>query len=131
MVWDFGPDLRRNPRLRRRKSVSREVGTNSGVPGALAGPTATDNGVTAMKGVLGRGGAFLGTVGVLLAVPAPASAHEKWFVPDPSSYPSDWSFVWRPLTLTLVVTVVAVTLLWRYIAVHYLPLRAAVAWVPG
>jgi hypothetical protein len=54
-----------------------------------------------MKGILGRSGAFAAAVGVLLAVPAPASAHEKWFVPDPGDYPTDWSFAVRPLTLTL------------------------------
>ena len=74
-----------------------------------------------MKGILGRGAALATAIGVLLAVPAPASAHEKWFVPDPGDYPTDWSFAWRPLTLTLILAVVAVTLLWRYVAIRYLP----------
>ncbi|MEV6925698.1 hypothetical protein AB0M46_14520 [Dactylosporangium sp. NPDC051485] len=74
-----------------------------------------------MKRILGRCGALAAAVGVLLAVPAPASAHEKWFVPDPGAYPTDWSFALRPLTLAFLLAVVAVTLLWRYVAVRYLP----------
>ncbi|GAA2340192.1 hypothetical protein [Dactylosporangium salmoneum] len=74
-----------------------------------------------MKRILGRCGALAAAVGVLLAVPAPASAHEKWFVPDPGAYPTDWSFALRPLTLALLLAVVAVTLLWRHVAVRYLP----------
>jgi hypothetical protein len=57
----------------------------------------------------------------LLAVPAPAMAHEKWFVDDPGSYPTDWSFVVRPVTLTLILLVAAGALAWR----------AAAARLPG
>jgi hypothetical protein len=57
----------------------------------------------------------------LLALPAPASAHEKWFVPDAGSYPTDWSFVLRPVTAALLVAVLLATAAWRYVAVRFLP----------
>lgn len=59
--------------------------------------------------------------GALLAAPRPAFAHEKWFVPDPGSYPTDWAFVFRPITLALILAVVAATVTWRYVAVRHLP----------
>jgi hypothetical protein len=45
--------------------------------------------------------------------------HEKWFL-DASDYPTDWSFVFRPLTLALLATAVAVTIGWR-LAANRLP----------
>ncbi|BCJ49558.1 hypothetical protein Asp14428_10330 [Actinoplanes sp. NBRC 14428] len=75
-----------------------------------------------MRGTWGRCAAAIGAAAAVLAVPSPASAHEKWFVPDPDGYPGDWSFVWRPLTLALILGVVLVTVVWRYVAVHWLPL---------
>ena len=67
-----------------------------------------------MRTTIMRAGAVLGAAGAALATAAtPASAHEKWFVPEPGAYPTDWSFTWRPLTLTLILAVVAVTLVWR------------------
>lgn len=45
-------------------------------------------------------------------------AHEKWFVEDPHLIPTDWSFVLRPLTLTLLVGVVAVAVAWRLVALR-------------
>lgn len=79
-----------------------------------------------MKVILGRGVAVAGAVAVggvtgLLAGPAPASAHEKWFVDEPGSYPTDWAFVLRPVTLGLIIAVVLVAALWRYVAVRHLP----------
>jgi hypothetical protein len=62
----------------------------------------------------------LTVAGVLLASPRPASAHEKWFVPDPASYRTDWSFVFRPVTLALILAVVAATVLWRFVALRFL-----------
>jgi hypothetical protein len=60
-------------------------------------------------------------VATLLAVPGRASAHEKWFVEDPETYPADWTFLLRPVTLSLVVAVALVALAWRYVAVRFLP----------
>jgi len=75
-----------------------------------------------MKVILGRCAATAVGVGAaLLAVPSPASAHEKWFVDEPGSYPTDWAFALRPVTLGLIIVVVLVTVLWRQIAVRYLP----------
>lgn len=37
-------------------------------------------------------------IAMLFAMPGRASAHEKWFVEDAGSYPTDWSFVLRPVT---------------------------------
>jgi hypothetical protein len=48
-------------------------------------------------------------------------AHEKWFIDGAGGFATDWSFVVRPLTLTLVVAVVAVTVLWRLVAIRMLP----------
>ncbi|MFI7542348.1 hypothetical protein [Actinoplanes sp. NPDC049599] len=78
-----------------------------------------------MKVVLRRGAAVAGAsaagvAGVLLTG-SPAAAHEKWFVDEPGSYPTDWAFVLRPVTLGLIIAVVLVTALWRYVAVRYLP----------
>jgi hypothetical protein len=61
-------------------------------------------------------------VGALLVTPRPAAAHEKWFIPDPGDYPTDWSFVFRPVTLALVLAVVGVTLLWRVVTMRALPM---------
>jgi hypothetical protein len=74
-----------------------------------------------MKAMLLRGGAVAGAAAALLALPTPASAHEKWFVPDSGSYATDWSFVLRPVTAALLAAVLLVTALWRYVAVRYLP----------
>lgn len=63
----------------------------------------------------------LAALGVLVAAPQPASAHEKWFVPEPGGYPTDWAFVFRPVTLALILAVVAATVVWRVVAVRYLP----------
>jgi hypothetical protein len=69
-----------------------------------------------------RGAAVLGSAtGALLATATPASAHEKWFVPDPAGYAADWTFLVRPVTLALVLAVVAAALVWRYVAVRLLP----------
>lgn len=48
-------------------------------------------------------------------------AHEKWFVDGSGAYPTDWAFVLRPMTLSLILGVLAVTLVWRYAAVRLLP----------
>lgn len=74
-----------------------------------------------MNVTLGRGAAVAGTVTALLAVPSPALAHEKWFVEDPGTYPTDWAFAVRPITLGLILAVVLVSVLWRYVAVRFLP----------
>ncbi|MFC7533005.1 hypothetical protein [Actinoplanes sp. GCM10030250] len=63
----------------------------------------------------------LGVAGVLAAAPQPAYAHEKWFVPGPEAYPTDWAFALRPITLALILAVVAATVVWRVVAVRFLP----------
>ncbi|GAB1639782.1 hypothetical protein [Krasilnikovia sp. MM14-A1259] len=68
-----------------------------------------------------RSGAVVATAAALLSIPAPAAAHEKWFVPGPDSYPTEWAFVWRPLTLTLIIAVVAAAAGWRWAARKFLP----------
>ena len=74
-------------------------------------------------------------------VPAPAlpalalPAHERWFV---DSAPADWGFFLRPLPLALALAVVAVTVVWRRVALRLdrpeLPvlqrLGQLVPWVP-
>jgi hypothetical protein len=45
-------------------------------------------------------------------------AHEKWFVDDPSTFPTDWSFAVRPLTLALLATVALLTIGWRMVAIR-------------
>ena len=72
-----------------------------------------------MKGTVNRGAVAVVGGGALLAVPSPAYAHEKWFVEDPGSYPTDWAFLLRPMTLGLVIAVVAVTALWRWAALRF------------
>jgi hypothetical protein len=74
-----------------------------------------------MKAILGRSTAVIGAMAALLAVPGRASAHEKWFVEDPGTYPADWLFVLRPVTLSLIVAVALVAVAWRYVAVRFLP----------
>jgi hypothetical protein len=74
-----------------------------------------------MGNMMRRAGVITAAGAGLVAMPAPALAHEKWFVPEPGSYPTDWGFALRPVTLTLILAVVAVTVLWRYVAVRYLP----------
>jgi hypothetical protein len=69
--------------------------------------------------VIVRGAAAAVGVVAALAVPGPASAHEKWFVEDAGSYPTDWMFLLRPVTLALVLAVVAVTALWRWAALRF------------
>ena len=69
-----------------------------------------------------RGAAVLGgSAATLLATASPASAHEKWFVPDPAGYATDWTFLVRPVTLALVLAVVVAAVAWRYVAVRFLP----------
>jgi hypothetical protein len=67
-----------------------------------------------------RRGRSFGLAGLLVAavvaVPAPAWAHERWFVPG--EHPTDWGFAARPLALSLLATVVALTLVWRAVAVR-------------
>lgn len=71
---------------------------------------------------MARYGVLLGAVaGVLVAAPQPAFAHEKWFVPNPEAYPTDWAFAVRPVTLALILAVVAATVVWRVIALRFLP----------
>src|SRR4051812_11057973 len=48
-------------------------------------------------------------------------AHEKWFVPEAGGYATDWAFVLRPVTAALLVAVLLATVLWRYVAVRFLP----------
>ncbi|GIJ46787.1 hypothetical protein Val02_36730 [Virgisporangium aliadipatigenens] len=69
----------------------------------------------------GRRTAVIAASAAILAVPGTAHAHEKWFVDDPHSFPTDWAFALRPVTLSLIVAVVLVTALWRWVAVRYLP----------
>lgn len=47
--------------------------------------------------------------------------HEKWFLDDPSRFPTDWSFATHPIVLLVLAGVVAVALLWRWAAVRLLP----------
>jgi hypothetical protein len=68
-----------------------------------------------------RWGVVLAVPGAALLLPAPAYAHEKWFVPEPGTYPTDWAFAIRPITLALILAVVAVTVVWRLVAVRFLP----------
>jgi hypothetical protein len=71
--------------------------------------------------MLGRSAVASGAVVTLLAVPGRATAHEKWFVEDSEKYPTDWMFVLRPVTLSLIVAVTLVAVAWRYAAVRFLP----------
>lgn len=67
---------------------------------------------------------LLATTAAAVAVavtPVAAEAHEKWFVDDPESFATDWSFVARPLVLAALVAVVVVAVLWRWAAVRFLP----------
>ncbi len=50
-----------------------------------------------------------------------ANAHEKWFVHSPGRYATDWSFAYRPWTLLALALVVAVTVLWRRVAIDVVP----------
>lgn len=43
-------------------------------------------------------------------------AHEKWFVEDRVSFPTDWSFFFDPATLLLMAAAVAIVVLWRLVA---------------
>ncbi|GAA0805223.1 hypothetical protein [Spirilliplanes yamanashiensis] len=72
-----------------------------------------------MRVQLGRAAAVAGAAAAVLAVPSPAAAHEKWFVENPGSYPTDWAFLLRPVTLGLVLAVVAVSVLWRWAALRW------------
>lgn len=74
-----------------------------------------------MNATWGRGAAAVGAAAAVLAVPSPASAHEKWFVPGPGGYPGDWSFAVRPVTLALILGVALVAAGWRWVAVRRLP----------
>ena len=55
------------------------------------------------------------TVFLPVAVAAPASAHERWFVKDTGGG-GDWGFFLSPLPLALTAAVVAVALGWRMVA---------------
>jgi uncharacterized membrane protein YphA (DoxX/SURF4 family) len=66
-------------------------------------------------------------------------AHEKWFLDDPSAFPTDWSFVTRPTVAAMVAGVVVIAVLWRWAALRFLPtpelpllrpLGRLVPWVP-
>lgn len=65
-----------------------------------------------------------------------APAHERWFVPSASG--GDWGFFFSWLPLTLVAAVVAVTVLWRLVALRIdgpelpflAPVGRLVPWVP-
>jgi hypothetical protein len=74
-----------------------------------------------MNAIVRRSLAATGVGAAMVAVPGTAAAHEKWFVDDPGSYPTDWTFVVRPLSLGLIVAVVLVAVAWRYVAVRFLP----------
>ena len=74
-----------------------------------------------------------------LALPALAPAlptHERWFVE--SQQAGDWSFFLSPLPLVLTGAVVAVTVLWRLVALRLdrpelpllRPLGRLVPWIP-
>lgn len=43
-------------------------------------------------------------------------AHEKWFLEDRASFPTDWSFFFDPMTLLLVAGAIVVAMLWRVVA---------------
>ena len=69
----------------------------------------------------------------------PLLAHEKWFVDEPDVYPADWGFFFEVPTLILVGAALGVALLWRWVAVRFLPLpelgwlrplARLVPWVP-
>jgi len=53
--------------------------------------------------------------------PAIVLAHEKWFVDDPGIYPADWGFFFEAATLILVGAAVGAALLWRWVAMRFLP----------
>ncbi|MGN6577506.1 MAG: hypothetical protein ACTHKG_17685 [Nocardioides sp.] len=63
-------------------------------------------------------------------------AHERWFVPSAAG--GDWGFFWSWLPLTLVAAVVAVTVVWRMVALRLRrpelgvlePVGRLVPWVP-
>jgi len=74
-----------------------------------------------MVKLMRRCGVIAAVSGAMLAAPRPAFAHEKWFVADPGGYPTDWAFVLRPITLTLILAVLAATVAWRFVAVRHLP----------
>lgn len=72
-----------------------------------------------------------------LSALAPAlPTHERWFVEPQAA--GDWSFFFSPLPLVLTAAVVAVTVVWRTIALRFdrpelpflTPLAALVPWVP-
>src|SRR5689334_12698066 len=74
-----------------------------------------------MMTMMRRAAAALTVPAAVLLLPEPASAHEKWFVPEPGAYPTDWSFVFRPVTLALILAVTAVAVVWRLVTVRFLP----------
>ena len=62
---------------------------------------------------------MMAAIGTLLLVPQPVSAHEKWFVTDPNSYPVEWGrlFSWYVIGAILIAggaVAVALLLDWRY-----------------
>jgi hypothetical protein len=78
------------------------------------------------------------TAAAAVAVAAPASAHEAWFVEHPERYPLDPSALLSPLTVAGVLAAVVVAVLWRVTAarlpspelVVLRPLERLVPWVP-
>jgi hypothetical protein len=70
----------------------------------------------------GRRTAVIAASAAMLAVPGTAYAHEKWFVDEPQSFPTDWAFALRPVTLSLIIGVVLVSVLWRRVALRHLPI---------
>ncbi|MFN8074771.1 MAG: hypothetical protein U0Q15_05015 [Kineosporiaceae bacterium] len=81
-------------------TVRRTPGTRTG-----AGPT------RAQRAILVGGT----TLVLLAATAATAQAHEKWFVEDAASYPTDWSFALRPIALVAMLAMVVVTVAWRWV----------------
>jgi hypothetical protein len=54
------------------------------------------------------------TTVMIASTPAPASAHEKWFV-DASEYPTEWDFFFSTPSLIGVATVIIVAIAWRIV----------------
>lgn len=93
-----------------------------------AGPT------RAQRGILVGGT----TLVLMAATAAGAQAHEKWFVDDPESFPTDWSFALRPVALLAMLAMVVVTVAWRWVGRRVgapelrllAPLKALTPYVP-
>lgn len=71
-----------------------------------------------------------GAAAVLVAVQqVPAHAHEKWFVPDPEGYPTQWAFAARPVAVAGLLAVLVVAVVWRRVA-RALPAPELPFWRP-